>query len=63
LLQDLILIRNVTSIVIGNWRASQYPENREYLLRSEAQVLKTIDKLAGLSPDEVADTFGRACRL
>lgn len=63
LLQELILIRNVTTIVIGNWRASQYPDNRGYLLRSEPQACKTIDTLTSMDRSEVADIFGKACGL
>lgn len=63
LLQDLILIRNVTTIIIGNWRATQYPENKEYVLRSEPQARKTINRLAGMSQSKVADIFSKACRL
>lgn len=63
LLQELILIRNVTTIVIGNWRASQYPDNRGYLLRSEPQACQTIDTLTGMDRSKVVDIFGKACGL
>lgn len=62
LLHDLILTRNVMSIIISNWRATQYPENRDYILRSEPRAKKTIEKLANIRQSEVTDMFLEACR-
>ena len=63
LLYDLILTRNVMSLVIGGWRATLYPENREYLLESELEARKTIEILNGLDQSEVVGIFLKACRL
>jgi hydroxylysine kinase len=53
LLYDLIMTRNVMTIVISHWRARRYPENREYLLRSEALARNSIDILNALGKHAV----------
>ena len=63
LLYDLILTRNVMTIVITNWRAAQHPENRDYILRNEPRARSTIDALTGLGRSKVTDVFLKACRL
>ena len=63
LLYDLILTRNVMTLVIGGWRATLYPANNEYLLESETQARKTIEILTGLDQSEVVGMFLKACRL
>lgn len=63
LLPDLIMLRNVTTIVIGNWRATQYPQNREYILRSEPLARKTIERLMSMDQSKVVDVFAAACQL
>ena len=35
LLFDLLITRHVMTIIITNWRATRYPDNREYILRNE----------------------------
>jgi Ser/Thr protein kinase RdoA (MazF antagonist) len=63
LLYDLILTRNVMTLVIGGWRATLYPANNEYLLESETQARKTIEILTGLDQSEVVGMFLKTCRL
>jgi hydroxylysine kinase len=63
LLYDLILTRNVMSLVIGGWRATLHPENSDYILGGELEARKTIEILTGLDQSEVAGIFLRACRL
>jgi Ser/Thr protein kinase RdoA (MazF antagonist) len=43
LLPDLILTRHLTTVMITHWRASLYPDNAEYILRSEgrARILRS----------------------
>ncbi len=61
LLYDLILTRHVMTIVITNWRAAQYPENREYILRNEPRARKTIESLSNLKITDITDLFREAC--
>ena len=63
LLYDLILTRNVMTVVIWRWRATLFPENIEYLLESEQGARKTIEILTGLDQSEVTGIFLKACRL
>jgi hydroxylysine kinase len=53
LLYDLILTRNVMTIVISYWRAARYPENREYVLRSEVLARRSIDTLSAIGKHAV----------
>ena len=61
LLYDLILTRNVMTIIISHWRATQYPENREYILQGESQARITVDTLKALGRVKVTDEFRKAC--
>jgi len=61
LLPDLILMRNVQTIVIANWRASRYPENRDYILCSVPQAKQTIVYLHEISAIEIASDFKAVC--
>ena len=63
LLYELIISRNVMTIVITHSRAARYPENREYILRSEPRARSTIETLTGLGREEVTSVFLRACGL
>jgi Ser/Thr protein kinase RdoA (MazF antagonist) len=61
LLPDLMLMRNVQTIVIAHWRASQYPENQEYLLCSVPDAKQTIVKLAERSSTDIAADLESVC--
>jgi len=63
LLYDLIITRNVMTIVITHWRAARHLENRQYILRNEPLARSTIDILTGLGRHNVTDMFLKACRL
>ena len=45
LIPDLILARLVQRIVISEWRASHFPNNRDYILRSNAQARQLLSRL------------------
>ena len=62
LIYDLIIMRNVMTIVITHWRAKRYAENKEYILRNEPRARSTINTLMGLGRDQVTDIFVKACR-
>jgi Ser/Thr protein kinase RdoA (MazF antagonist) len=63
LLYDLIMTRNVMTIVITHWRAARHPENREYILRNEPLARATIETLTELGSDYVTEVFLNACVL
>ena len=45
LIPDLIIARLVQRIVISEWRASHFPNNRDYILRSNAQARQLLGRL------------------
>ena len=55
-LPDLILSRHLTTVMISHWRAGLYPDNAEYILRSEGRARKMLYLVNGMS---VNDTVGR----
>ena len=63
LLYDLILTRHVMTVVITNWRAAKYPQNRDYILRNEPTARATINGIARMSENGVTERFMKACNL
>ena len=61
LLPDLMLMRNVQTIVIANWRASRYPENREYLLCSVPDAIQMIATLDEAGTTDIVENFKALC--
>jgi len=61
LLPYLVTIRNVTTIVISHWRASMYPENRAYILRSADRALHTLNTFGQRPPAAVAREMREHC--
>ena len=61
LIYDLILMRNYLTILIANWRAARYPENRDYILRNESRARSTVETLTGLGQEKVTDAFRLSC--
>jgi len=55
LLTDLIRTRLVTSLLIGSYRSSLFPENREYLLISQEPVKRALINLAGMENETAFD--------
>ena len=49
LIFDLIIARLVQRIVISEWRASHFPNNRDYILRSNAQARQLLGRLMHVS--------------
>ena len=45
LIPELIIARLVQRIVISEWRASHFPNNRDYILRSNAQARQLLGRL------------------
>ncbi len=61
LLPDLIKTRLVTSLLIGSFRATLFPDNREYLLTSFAAAKNALTMLSREHPDEAARRILDVC--
>lgn len=61
LLPDLIMTRLVTSLLIGNYRAKLFPDNRAYLLTSFAAAETALSALSVRDPENAAARIREAC--
>jgi Ser/Thr protein kinase RdoA (MazF antagonist) len=61
-LPDLMLSRHLTTVMITHWRARLYPDNAEYILRSEGRARKMLYLVNGMSIDDTVGRFLDACR-
>ena len=61
LLPYLVSARNVTTVVISHWRASMYPDNRRYILRSADRALRTLNTFGQRPPAEVTRDMQEYC--
>jgi Ser/Thr protein kinase RdoA (MazF antagonist) len=61
LLPYLVVIRNVTTVVISHWRASMYPENRAYILRSADRALHMLNTFGQRPPNAVTREMQEHC--
>jgi Ser/Thr protein kinase RdoA (MazF antagonist) len=57
----LVTARNMTTIVISHWRASMYPENRAYILRSADRALHTLNTFGQRPPAAVTREMQEHC--
>jgi hydroxylysine kinase len=62
LLPDLMLARIVARLVISQWRATRFPENRTYILRNTAQARTQLNLLLTIGVDEITARVLDACR-
>lgn len=62
LLYDLILTRSAMTILISRWRAARYPENRDYILRSERLARERLESASTLPRADVTRDFVQACK-
>lgn len=62
ILFDLIATRMVLTVAISNWRASRYPENRDYILRNAPKAWAGLESLAQLSRAEAQTYLREACQ-
>lgn len=62
ILFDLILTRSVMTILISRWRAARYPDNREYILSSEAEARDMLETLNMTQAAAITDRFVNANR-
>jgi hydroxylysine kinase len=58
----LIATRLAMTVIITNWRASQYPENRDYILRNQKSAVAGLLALAAVPLDQVNEQFQRAAQ-
>lgn len=61
LLTDLIRTRLITSLLIGSYRVSLFPENREYLMISHDSAKNFLINLRRLSAEEALERIQAAC--
>jgi len=59
---DLMLTRSTMTIVITHWRASQYPENRNYIMRSETTARRTLERISDMNSADIKERLRAACR-
>ena len=62
LLPDLILGRVVARIIISEWRAERFPENRAYVLRNTPRAWLQLDRLLSIPGEETAARIQEATR-
>ena len=62
LLSELLLARLVLRVVIPEWRAEQFPQNRDYILRHNAEARKLLDGFMALPRPEIRDRLISAIR-
>lgn len=61
ILYDLIFTRQVMVLLITQWRANLYPENRQYILRNYLNARVGIIKLETLGRDKVTQAIVKTC--
>ena len=62
LLPDLILGRVVARIIISEWRAERFPENRAYVLRNTPRAWEQLDRLLSIGGEPLAARIQEATR-
>jgi hydroxylysine kinase len=60
-LPQLIALRHAITILITNWRAAKYPDNRDYILRNQHHAVAGLQKLSSLPEEIVHEGLLRAC--
>jgi hydroxylysine kinase len=61
LLPELIRARILARIVISEWRAIRFPENRTYILRNTPRAWEHLGRLQSIRADEITERIHRAC--
>jgi hydroxylysine kinase len=60
-LPELIALRHAITILITNWRAARYPDNRDYILRNQHHAVAGLQKLSSLPEAAVHERLLGAC--
>ncbi len=61
LLPELIGARILARIVISEWRAARFGENRAYILRNTPRAWEHLSRLRAIPADEITERIHRAC--
>lgn len=61
LLPDLIATRMALTLTIAQWRASRYPDNREYLLRNVPRCWHSLQRIATYSHTQFVTRLQQVC--
>jgi len=61
LLPELIGARIMARIVISEWRAARFPQNRAYILRNTPRAWEHLGRLQAIQTDEITERIHRAC--
>jgi hydroxylysine kinase len=62
LLPELMLARILARLVISQWRAVRFPENRAYILRNTARAHDQLSRLRTIGFDEITARVRDACQ-
>jgi hydroxylysine kinase len=60
-LPQLIALRHTIAILITNWRAARYPDNREYILRNQHHAVAGLRKLSSTPEAAVLEQLLGVC--
>jgi Ser/Thr protein kinase RdoA (MazF antagonist) len=52
---DLMATRHLITVLISQWRAARYPENRAYIMRHNPASWEALAQMADLSRDAARD--------
>jgi hydroxylysine kinase len=63
LLPELMLARVLARLVISQWRAVRFPENRAYILRNTSRAHEQLSRLRAIGVNEITARVRDACRL
>lgn len=55
LVAELVAARHLVTVLITEWRATRYPENRTYILRHNPAAWEALFQMADLSPETARD--------
>jgi hydroxylysine kinase len=61
MLFDLTATRMVTTVAITGWRAAEYPENRDYILRNFPAARAGLLALASVPREAALAALAKAC--
>jgi hydroxylysine kinase len=56
-LPELIATRLAMTVIITNWRATNHPENRDYILRNQPSAVLGLEVILSLSADRARERF------
>ena len=61
LIPDLLEARLVITVLITEWRATRYPENRQYIMRNNRPAWNGLDALGRMSRGQIQDQLLQFC--